>query len=220
MCPGQWYGSRLTGTGIASWPSTCWARKRKLDRDRARGDIIGTDICQQLLCLDISGALVLAVGRDGDGVDEHRSQAGQLIRARRQEVRLTQQQLAKKAGVSVGLVRDLEQGRTARPHRESVRRLASALGLNRQLARELSLAARGSPDVAARTISPGPSGDLRIGVLDFHRPDGLPAVHETGRVCCPPTSFCLGPRLRPRTRLTRKPCGFRVPPGCRRERGY
>ena len=98
-------------------------------------------------------------------MDEHRSQAGELIRARRQEARLTQQQLAKNAGVSVGLVRDLEQGRTTRPHRESVRRLASALGLNRQQARELSLAVQGSPDVAVRTIPPGSAGDLRIGVL-------------------------------------------------------
>ena len=88
-----------------------------------------------------------------------------MIRARRQEARLTQHQLAKNAGVSVGLVRDLEQGRTTRPHRESVLRLASALGLNRQQSRELSLAAQGSPDVAARTMSPGSAGVLRIGVL-------------------------------------------------------
>ena len=116
-------------------------------------------------CLDITGALVLAAGRDGDGVDEHGSQAGGLVRARRQEASLTQQQLAKNAGVSVGLVRDLEQGRTTRPHRESVRRLASALRLNRQQARELSLAAQGRPGVAAGTIASGRTGDLRIGVL-------------------------------------------------------
>ena len=52
-------------------------------------------------------------------------QVGARVRERRIMLGLTQQQLAKNAGVSVGLVRDLEQGRTTRPHRESVRRLAS-----------------------------------------------------------------------------------------------
>ena len=80
-------------------------------------------------------APVLAADRDGDGMDEYPgSHAGGLIRACRLGAGLTQQQLADTAGVSVGVVRDLEQGRTTRPHAESVRRLASALRLNRQQA--------------------------------------------------------------------------------------
>jgi DNA-binding SARP family transcriptional activator/tetratricopeptide (TPR) repeat protein/DNA-binding XRE family transcriptional regulator len=97
--------------------------------------------------------------------EQGRSEPGGLLRAWRREAGLTQQQLAENAGVSAGLVRDLEQGRTARPHRESVRRLASALRLNRQQAGQLRLAALGNPDVAAEAGAPGRAGNPRIGVL-------------------------------------------------------
>ncbi len=90
------------------------------------------------------------------------SHAGGLVRAFRQKAGLTQRQLAQVAGVSVGVVRDLEQGRTARLHTESVRRLASALRLDRQQARELSLAARVPADGAAARVQ---TGELRISVL-------------------------------------------------------
>src|SRR5580692_5650272 len=86
--------------------------------------------------------------------------AGALVRASRQKAGLSQRQLAAAAGVSVSVVRDLEQGRTARPHSESLRRLASALRLSRQQATELSLAAQET------VVSPrGPATGLRIGVL-------------------------------------------------------
>ena len=87
------------------------------------------------------------------------SDAGELVRAWRRKAGLTQQQLARAAGVSVGVVRDLEQGRTARPHGESVRRLADALRLNQQKTRELSLAARGG------SFTANGADELRIGVL-------------------------------------------------------
>ncbi len=96
---------------------------------------------------------------------EHGSAAGELIRAGRRGAGLTQRQLARRAGVSVGMVRDVEQGRTTRLRAESARRLASVLGLDREQARMLSLAARGDDDVAAGAGSPGAVARVRIGVL-------------------------------------------------------
>jgi DNA-binding transcriptional regulator YiaG len=49
---------------------------------------------------------------------------GALVRIRRRAAGLTQQELADLARVSLGTVRDLEQGRTHRPGRGSVTRLA------------------------------------------------------------------------------------------------
>jgi DNA-binding SARP family transcriptional activator/tetratricopeptide (TPR) repeat protein/DNA-binding XRE family transcriptional regulator len=93
------------------------------------------------------------------------SQAGGLVRACRQRAGLTQRQLAEAAGVSVGVVRDLEQGRTTRPHGESVRRLASALRLSPQAARELGLAASGNGHVAHGAGAHGQPGVVRLAVL-------------------------------------------------------
>jgi DNA-binding SARP family transcriptional activator/tetratricopeptide (TPR) repeat protein/DNA-binding XRE family transcriptional regulator len=98
------------------------------------------------------------MGEQGGG------RAGGLVRASRQKAGLTQRQLAAAAGVSVGVVRDLEQGRTTRPHGESVRRLARALRLSRRQARDLSPAARGTLESPAGPPR-GPAGELRIGVL-------------------------------------------------------
>ncbi len=97
---------------------------------------------------------------------EHASgNAGGLLRACRQKAGLTQRQLAEAAGVSVGVVRDLEQGRTTRPHGESVRRLVSTLHLSQQQTRELSLAARGNVHITGESGARGQAAELRIGVL-------------------------------------------------------
>jgi DNA-binding SARP family transcriptional activator/DNA-binding XRE family transcriptional regulator len=105
----------------------------------------------------------LAGGTGGDVMAEHcGGDAGGLVRAYRQEAGLTQRQLAAAAGVSVGVVRDLEQGLTARPHAGSVRLLAGALGLSQQQARELGLAARENDHPAD---APGRAGGVRISVL-------------------------------------------------------
>jgi transcriptional regulator with XRE-family HTH domain/tetratricopeptide (TPR) repeat protein len=66
--------------------------------------------------------------RGGAGGDLSSAELASLVRDRRQAAGLTQPQLAAAAGVSVGLVRDLEQGRTRRPRRQSVQRIAAVLG--------------------------------------------------------------------------------------------
>jgi transcriptional regulator with XRE-family HTH domain len=53
----------------------------------------------------------------------------QLLRTHRDRARLTQEELAERARMSVRALRDLERGRTRYPHRTSVRRLAVALEL-------------------------------------------------------------------------------------------
>lgn len=52
-----------------------------------------------------------------------------LLRGHRGRARLTQEELAERAQLSVRTLRDLERGRTRYPHRDSVRRLAAALEL-------------------------------------------------------------------------------------------
>ena len=59
------------------------------------------------------------------------------IRERRRVAGLTQQELAAVAGVSVGVVRDLEQGVTVRPRAEALRRLAMSLGISTRPSRTL-----------------------------------------------------------------------------------
>lgn len=53
----------------------------------------------------------------------------QLLRTHRDRARLTQEELAERACLSVRALRDLERGRTRYPHPTSVRRLAAALEL-------------------------------------------------------------------------------------------
>ena len=64
------------------------------------------------------------------GRPEESSSPGLLLRSRRQRLGLTQHELAVLAGVGLGTVRDLEQGRTRRLAGASARKLASALGLD------------------------------------------------------------------------------------------
>jgi DNA-binding SARP family transcriptional activator len=86
---------------------------------------------------------------------------GGLVRARRERAGLTQRELSVRAGLSVGAVRDIEQGRTAAPRSGSLARLAAALGL-------------GEPELESRAAGPGsrrsrppetPAGGLALGVL-------------------------------------------------------
>ncbi|MEV4395612.1 BTAD domain-containing putative transcriptional regulator [Nonomuraea sp. NPDC049607] len=51
------------------------------------------------------------------------------LRLRREQAGLTQQELAARSGVSVAVIRDVEQGRTRRPRAETLRRLSDVLPL-------------------------------------------------------------------------------------------
>ena len=66
--------------------------------------------------------------------------AAALLREHRRAAGLSQRRLAELAQVSIGVVRDLEQCRTARLRGESVRRLAGALKLDQGRALEFARA--------------------------------------------------------------------------------
>jgi DNA-binding SARP family transcriptional activator/DNA-binding XRE family transcriptional regulator len=66
---------------------------------------------------------------------------GMLVQGFRHAAGLTQHELARRAGLSLGSIRDLEQGRTRRPLPGSLAALATALGLNPPQAGELVRAA-------------------------------------------------------------------------------
>ena len=96
---------------------------------------------------------------------------GELVRERRRNIGLTQEQLSAAAGVSLGALRDLEQGRTRCPRWGSVAVIASALGMDRHQQAELASAwAGGQPGRDTGYAAPeaqawarGP--EVRIGVL-------------------------------------------------------
>jgi DNA-binding XRE family transcriptional regulator len=96
---------------------------------------------------------------------------GQVVRRHRIEAGLTQQELSRKAGLSVRALRDLEQDRVAGPRAPSIRRLQAALGLSADKRGEL-LAVAGLADYT-------PPVPLRVGVL------GPLSVHSGGEVQAP-----------------------------------
>jgi DNA-binding SARP family transcriptional activator/DNA-binding XRE family transcriptional regulator len=97
------------------------------------------------------------------GPDPRGPGVGAVLRARRLAAGLTQRELAERAGVGVGTVRDLEQGRH-RPSPGSAGRLAVALGLDDDLAGGFATASRNGPAQAAGKAG-GPGGE--------HPGDGL-----------------------------------------------
>jgi DNA-binding SARP family transcriptional activator/DNA-binding XRE family transcriptional regulator len=78
---------------------------------------------------------------------------GGLVRDRRQACGLTQRELASRSGLSLGTVRDLEQGRTRRPHGSSLTALAAVLGLSVEHISELGAGARAGHAVV-RVLGP------------------------------------------------------------------
>jgi WD40 repeat protein/DNA-binding SARP family transcriptional activator len=90
--------------------------------------------------------------RPAAGREDWSADVGSLVRIRRRAAGLTQQELADLAQVSLGTVRDLEQGRTHRPRPGSMTRLAGALDLDPARLQTLT---RGTPEPA------GPEGGRR-----------------------------------------------------------
>ena len=104
---------------------------------------------------------------------------GELLRRARVAARLSQDALAERAGLSARGISDLERGARATPHRETVRLLAQALGLESAGAAALEAAVhrrRGPMAGAARgrgeCADHGPAPVPPVGLL---LPQNLPA---------------------------------------------
>jgi transcriptional regulator with XRE-family HTH domain len=98
---------------------------------------------------------------------------GGLLRDQRFAAGFTQEQLAERSGLSVRSIRNLERGRVRRPHRESIRLLASALGLSPTARDELAREGHQRPE---RQSGATPGAES---VLPRQLPPGVP--HFTGR---------------------------------------
>jgi transcriptional regulator with XRE-family HTH domain len=84
--------------------------------------------------------------------DEPRGSFGALLRVHRSASGLTQEDLAERSGVSIRAIADMERGRTTRPFRHSVHRLADALELPGGERERLVYASR---SVAANMLAAG-----------------------------------------------------------------
>ncbi|MET7426534.1 BTAD domain-containing putative transcriptional regulator [Dactylosporangium sp. NPDC005555] len=101
-------------------------------------------------------------GMDGGG------RVGELVRAARRAAGVSQRQLADRAGMSVGAVRDLEQGRTRRPQPQTVEALIAGLGLTGGRAAALRTAA-GPAEPAQPVDADGPPRVSVLGPATVHR---------------------------------------------------
>src|SRR5690348_2868011 len=72
----------------------------------------------------------MATGGQDHAQPERPEGLAALLRTWRKRALLTQEELANRAGLSIGTVRGLESGRITRPHKESQRLLADGLGLS------------------------------------------------------------------------------------------
>jgi transcriptional regulator with XRE-family HTH domain len=105
---------------------------------------------------------------------------GDLFRRYRDVAGLTQEELARKAGVSVPTVSNLERGRSRTPYRATVRSLASALELSEEDRAGLLAAALGtSPEPAAG--SDGPATRTGRPVVEGNFLGALPSKRLVGR---------------------------------------
>jgi DNA-binding SARP family transcriptional activator/DNA-binding XRE family transcriptional regulator len=95
----------------------------------------------------------------GGGVDD----LGSLLRRYRMRSGLTQAGLADRAGLSERGLRDLERGRSRRPHLASINRLAEAMGLTPAEREPLLRRNRGAVTPAA--ARPVPRGPAVVGIL-------------------------------------------------------
>ena len=95
---------------------------------------------------------------------------GSRLRSCRRSAGLSQEELAERSGLSVRAISDLERGRTRWPYRDSLQRLADALGL-RDAARAGFLSAAGRR--LADAGSPGRHANARV--VPRHLPATVPA---------------------------------------------
>jgi len=79
---------------------------------------------------------------------------GALIKRYREDQRVTQRELAAAAGISIGALRDLEQGRTRFPRWGTVEELAAVLGVGQVQRAELARVFRAGPAGASRHRGP------------------------------------------------------------------
>jgi tetratricopeptide (TPR) repeat protein len=82
---------------------------------------------------------------------------GRLLCSLRLKAGLTQEELAERSGVSVRALSDIERGRTTRPYRDSVERLADALRLSGPARQHFLDTARGRGTAPAPPVPPAPS---------------------------------------------------------------
>jgi DNA-binding SARP family transcriptional activator/tetratricopeptide (TPR) repeat protein len=109
---------------------------------------------------------------------------GRLLRSFRHAAGLTQRDLARQAGLSLGAVRDLEQGRTKRPERDTLAALVAAFRLNGVQAGELEQAAAG-PALRLQVLGP-----LVVRLDGSVMPLGGPAQHAVlGMLALSPNSL-------------------------------
>jgi tetratricopeptide (TPR) repeat protein/DNA-binding XRE family transcriptional regulator len=121
-------------------------------------------------------------------MDADETEFGPLLRACREAAGLSQQELAERSGLSIRAIRNMERGRTQWPYRDSLGRLADALGL-REAARADFLAAvprrrlaRRSPDTDPAVPGSGfgiTAGADRGSAVPRQLPARVP--HFTGR---------------------------------------
>src|SRR5580698_3372340 len=125
----------------------------------------------------------------GNGIDR----LSALARRHRQEAGLTQEELARRSGLSARAINNIERGQTLRPHPHSVERLAMALGLDEASAAQLRAAtweespapgpgagsgagkpADGSDRGEGQAKAPLPPFSAPAGVASERRPSQLP----------------------------------------------
>jgi transcriptional regulator with XRE-family HTH domain len=78
-------------------------------------------------------------------VQQDQSHFSELLRSHRRSLGTTQRQLAVRSMVSIRAIRDLENGRIGRPRRDTVRLIATGLGLSGQARTDFERAAAGEP---------------------------------------------------------------------------
>ncbi|MEJ1110695.1 MULTISPECIES: ATP-binding protein [unclassified Kribbella] len=109
---------------------------------------------------------------DTDGRAEGRRGFADLLLDLRVQAGLSQEELADRAGLSVRTIRELEAGRVARPRKDSVRLLGTALGLqDGDAERFLAAAGHGTTRPVISVADPAPTGLRWRGTRPI--PDGL-----------------------------------------------